>query len=115
MTLANPLALFWGLLAVPIVMLYARRVRLRRQPVATGMIWQQVFADEQARGAWRRWRHAVALAVQLLVLTLLVLAMADPQVSASGQPAPPLWLYLVGAAGLLLTVEWCLYQRRWMS
>lgn len=82
MTFANPLALLWGLLAVPIVILYLRRTRLRREPVATSMIWEQVFAAEQARAAWQRWRHRVSLAVQLLILALVVVAMADPQIPA---------------------------------
>jgi len=78
MTFANPLALLWALLAVPIVLLYRRRIPLRREAVATEMIWQQVFAEERARDAWQPWRHSVSLAVQLTILLLLVLAMAEP-------------------------------------
>ncbi len=80
MTFANPLALLWGLLAVPIVVLYLRSARLRRQPVATDVIWQQVFADEAARSAWSRWRYPVSLAVQLTILIFVVVALADPQI-----------------------------------
>lgn len=94
MTFANPLALLWGLLAVPIGMLYLRRVRLRREPVATNMIWQRVFAAEQARSAWQRWRHPVSLAVQLAVLLLLVLALADPQI-----PGPRRLVLIVDNSG----------------
>jgi hypothetical protein len=32
-----------------------------------------------------------------------------------GWPAPPPWLYVVGLALAILAVEWCLYQRRWIS
>ncbi len=81
MTLANPIALLWGLLAVPIVLLYMRELRQRREPFATNMIWQQVFAEQGTRVAWRRWRHGVSLAVQLTALGLLVLAMAEPQMT----------------------------------
>jgi hypothetical protein len=34
---------------------------------------------------------------------------------AGGWFARPIWFYLVGAAWLLATVEWFLYQRRWIS
>jgi hypothetical protein len=34
---------------------------------------------------------------------------------SSSHPWPPLWVFLGGAAFVLLTIEWCLYQRRWIS
>ena len=86
MAFANPLALLWGLSAVPVVLLYLRRSRLRCEPVATDMLWQQVFAERPshgwcpARSAWQRWRRGVSLAVQLIVLGLIVVALADPQI-----------------------------------
>jgi len=91
MAFANPLALFWGLLAVPIVWLYLLRIRVRREPVATDMLWQQVFAERPsygwcpARSAWQRWRRPVSLAVQLTVLGLIVVALADPQMPGPRQ------------------------------
>ncbi len=42
----------------------------------------------------------------------IVLAADEGQIAARG-PEP--WLCLVGLAVLLLTIEWGLYQRRWMS
>jgi len=65
-------------LATAIVLLYLRRVRLPREPVATDVFWQRALAEERSREAWRRWRHPVSLGVQLTVLLLLVLAMAEP-------------------------------------
>jgi len=87
MTFANPLALLWGLLAVPVVLFYWRRIRLRRATVATGMFWEQVFAEDGARQPWQRWRHGVSLAVQLAVLLLLVSALAEPLVPPPRQTA----------------------------
>ncbi|MBN2477035.1 MAG: VWA domain-containing protein [Pirellulales bacterium] len=78
MAFANPLALLWGLLAVPIVLLYRRKIRLRSDPVATDMIWQCVLAEQPRRDAWQRWRHPVSLAVQLTLLAVLVVALAEP-------------------------------------
>ena len=87
MTFAHPLALLWGLLAVPLVIFYWRKIPLRREVVATNLIWQQVFGEERLRESWQRWRHGVSLAVQLLVLTLLVLALAEPQIPPPRQIA----------------------------
>jgi len=80
MTLANPLALLWGLAAVAVVLLYVRRMRLRRVEVATSRFWNQVFAENCTLQAWHRWRHGVSLAVHLVILLLLVLALAEPLV-----------------------------------
>jgi len=80
MSFAHPFAFCWGLLAIPIAMLYLRRRRLPREQTATGMIWQQVLAEQRARSAWQRWRRGVSLAVQLAMLTLLVFALAEPQI-----------------------------------
>jgi hypothetical protein len=78
MTLANPLGLLWGLLSVPMVILYLRRMPLRRRPVATSMIWEQVLAGQPARSRWQRWRDPLSLVVQLTILLLLVVALAEP-------------------------------------
>ncbi len=114
MTLANPWALLWGLLAIPIVMLYLRRTRVQREPTATAMIWDRVLAEEPMRTWWQRWREPVSLAVQLCILALLVIALADPQVPAL-RPVAMILDGLVGLCVLLLVVEWCLYQRRWLA
>jgi hypothetical protein len=80
MSFAHPFAFCWGLLAIPIAILYLRRLRLPQEQIATGMIWQQVLAEQRGRSAWRRWRRPVSLAVQLAMLALLVLALAEPQI-----------------------------------
>ena len=68
MTFAHPHALFFGLIALPIIVLYLRRLRWRRQAVTTGMFWEQVFAEQPARSRWMPWRTAVSAVVQLSIL-----------------------------------------------
>ena len=41
-TFAHPTALFCGLLALPVIAVYLRKPRWRRQATATGMFWDQV-------------------------------------------------------------------------
>jgi len=78
MTITNPKALILAALAVPVVLLYLWRVRPRRHRVATGFLWEQVFAAPERRSAWWSYRHPVSFCVQLAVLGLLVLALAEP-------------------------------------
>lgn len=71
-------AWFWALLALPIIVFYLLKVRLRRVPVSTVMFWEQVIEEQQARSLWQQLRHWISLLMQLLLLALLVLALADP-------------------------------------
>jgi hypothetical protein len=111
MIFANPAAFCWGLLAIPIVLLYLRKPKPHRESVATGSIWEQVLAEQRARTAWRRWRHGASLAVQLLILALFVLALAgDCPIGENGTVS-----FIAGVClAVLLVAEWCLYQRRWI-
>jgi hypothetical protein len=74
----SPSSLYWLALAVPVVVFYILKIRLRRQPVSTVMFWQQVLDEQNPRSIWQRLRHLVSLLFQLALLSLLVLALADP-------------------------------------
>ncbi len=78
MNLANPAALAWGLLVVPVVIFYILKIRLKRVPVSTVLFWQQIFDEKKPRSLWQRLRHLVSLLVQIAVLALLVFALAEP-------------------------------------
>lgn len=78
MTFDSPSSLFWLALAVPIVVFYILKIRLRRQPVSTVMFWKQVLDEQNPRSIWQRLRHLVSLLLQLAMLALLALAVADP-------------------------------------
>ena len=81
MEFGNPSGLLWGLLAIPIVIFYILKIRLRRVPVSTVMFWDQVFEEKRPRAIWQRLRHLVSLLVQLAFLGLLVAALSDPSFS----------------------------------
>lgn len=78
MTFINHSAFLWALLAVPIVLVYLWRLPPRRHSVGTGFLWQQVFSTAGGRSAWWGFRRPVSLCVQLAVLGLLVVALAEP-------------------------------------
>ncbi len=78
MTFTNPTA-FWGLLiAIPVIICYLLKVRMRRIPVSTVMFWEQVFEEKNPRSLWQQLRHVVSLIAQLIFLIVVVLALADP-------------------------------------
>jgi len=71
-------SLLWLALGVPIVIFYILKIRLRRQPVSTVMFWQQVLDEQNPRSIWQRLRHLISLLMQLALLALLTVALADP-------------------------------------
>ena len=78
MNLAAPAALAWLGLAVPIVIFYILKIRLRRVPVSTILFWRQIYEEKQPRSIWQHLRHLISLLLQLLLLSLLVFALTDP-------------------------------------
>ena len=78
MSFAHPAALAWLALGLPIVIFYILKIRLRRVPVSTILFWQQIFEEKQPRSIWQRLRHLLSLLVQLAMLLLLALALAEP-------------------------------------
>jgi hypothetical protein len=78
MNLANPSGLLWASLAIPIVIFYILKIRLRRVPVSTVIFWRQIFEEKKPRSLWERLRHLLSLLVQLAFLCLLVGALAQP-------------------------------------
>src|SRR5262245_60437571 len=78
MSLANPSALLWAALAVPIIIFYILKIRLRRVPVSTSIFWRQIFEEKKPRSLWQKLRHLLSLLAQLAILLLLVGALAEP-------------------------------------
>lgn len=78
MNLANPGALLWGLLLVPIVIFYILKIRMRRVPVSTVLFWRQIFDEKKPRSLWQKLRHLISLLFQLALLLLVVFALTKP-------------------------------------
>lgn len=78
MSLANPIALFWAALLVPIVIFYILKIRLKRVPVSTVIFWRQIFDEKKPRSLWQRLRHLISLLVQFALVLLLVFALTRP-------------------------------------
>ena len=83
MNFAHPLALLLLLLLIPVALLYWRRVPVRHQSVGTGLFWQKALAEEKFRWRWQGLRSKVTLVVQMLIVALLAVAAAGPQIPAA--------------------------------
>ena len=78
MNFVHPIALLWAGLAIPVVVFYILKIRMRRVPVSTILFWRQIFEEKQPRSIWQRLRHLLSLLVQLAFLMLVVAAVAEP-------------------------------------
>ncbi len=103
MSLANPAALAWLLLAAPVVVFYVLKIRLRRVPVSTVLFWRQIFDEKRPRSLWQRLRHLVSLLVQLALLVLLAGALAEPFFSWEALSARRVILVLDDSASMNAT------------
>lgn len=75
----SPLA-FWGLLALPILVgIYWLRTRHRRYPVSSLMLWLDPRESPQGGTRIDHLRTPLLFFLELLMLTLLVLAAAEPR------------------------------------
>jgi hypothetical protein len=99
MTFTNPIAWFLLFLAVPIILLYILRIRLRQEPVSTTIFWQQVFEERRSRSFWRRLRHLISLLLSLLFLFLLIGAVLNP-ISDSGKKPVRCVIIVDNSAGM---------------
>ena len=103
MTLGTPLALLLALIAIPIVIFYILKVRLRRVPVSTNLFWNQIFEEKPPKSLWQNLRYWLSLLAQLLILAFLVLAIADPILSWQSKGARRMVLIMDVSASMQAT------------
>ena len=79
MHLGSPLSLVGLLLALPLIALFFLRIRPRRVEVATARMWNALLPQSRPRQWWSKLRHPLFLLLQLALLGLLVMSLAEPQ------------------------------------
>ncbi len=105
MSFVSPDRFIWLLIAVPIVLLYILRTRMKKQPVATLLFWDQLFDEKRQRSWWQRLRHWLSLALQLAFLGLLVGALVDPLWRGQNDEARQVVIVLDTSASMLAKTE----------
>ncbi len=78
MNFLNPFALFFGLLAGLIVLMYLLKLRRRRLEVSSTLLWQRSLEDLIANAPFQKLRQNPLMYLQILLLLLLALALARP-------------------------------------
>jgi hypothetical protein len=94
MKLLWPIA--WSLLglALPIILLYLIRQRLRIKSVTTLLFWENLAPKIHNLPLWRKLRRLISLLLQLLLLALIVMALARPILPGQSTVASSLILVL---------------------
>lgn len=103
MNFATPAAFWWLALAVPIVIFYILKIRLRRVPVSTILFWRQIYEEKPPRSIWQQLRHLLSLLVQLLLLSLFVMSLTEPYFSWQTKQARKLVLVVDNSASMNAT------------
>jgi hypothetical protein len=86
----------WSLLglALPIILFYLIRQRLRVKSVTTLLFWDNLAPKVHNLPLWRKLRRLISLLLQLLLLSLLVFAIARPILPGQSMVASSLVLVL---------------------
>jgi hypothetical protein len=94
-------AAFWlYLIAIPIIALYILKLRRRRELVSTLIFWEQIFREKRTTTLFQRLRRLLSLFLQLLFLTLMVMALARPQLAALTRRARQLIVVIDNSASM---------------
>lgn len=100
MQLLVPSALIFGLLAVPVIILYLLKLRRKEVAVSSTLLWQMLLRDRQANAPWQRLKRNLLLFLQLLILAGLVLALARPAILVPSLAAGSVVVLLDGSASM---------------
>ena len=87
MSFINPNALWFALLAIPILLFYLLKIRRKEVEISSTMLWRMALRDQQANAPWQKLRRNLLLLLQLIVLSMMVLAaarLAFPFASVAG-------------------------------
>src|SRR5436190_7309857 len=103
MSFLTPLALLLSLIAVPIIILYMLKLRRREVEVSSTLLWQLLMRDREANSPWQRLRRNLLLLLQLLLLSMLVLALARPFLHVPTIAAGTVVVLLDGSASMNAT------------
>jgi hypothetical protein len=95
MSFAQPWALLFLGLFVPVILLYLLKQRRRRVRVSTLLFWDKILRDEQTVTSLTKLKKLLSLLLQLLFIALLAFALARPMFSEG----------LTGARRILLLID----------
>ena len=104
MRFANPVGLWWALLAVPVVLLHVLKPRRPRQVVSSIFLWRAVERPVTSASPFRMIRPSWLLLLQLIGVGLLAVAIADP-VQVEETRLAPHTVFLIDGSGSMLALD----------
>jgi len=103
MDVLNPLAFWFALLAIPIVLLYLLRLQRREQLVSSTLLWRRAALDREANALWQRLQRNLLLFLQLATLAFLIFALARPYINAPDAASQQIVVLLDTSASMQAT------------
>lgn len=102
MTWASPmLALIAAAIAVPaLVILYFLKLRRQTKEVSSTLLWKKTIQDLQANAPFQKLRKNLLLFLQLIILGLILLGLAQPRSSTTSQGGRKLVLLIDRSASM---------------
>src|SRR5579883_3020197 len=92
----SPLSLLWlPFIGGLIVLMYILKLRRKDVVVSSTYLWRQVIRDVQANAPFQKLRKNLLLLLQLIIATLIILALSRPFVRA----------YAIGGRNIVLIVD----------
>jgi Ca-activated chloride channel family protein len=76
----SPWFALFGLLAIPIILLYMLKFQRQKVEISSIMLWQMVLQDRQANRPWQKLKRNLLLIIQLVILAALVFALIQPAI-----------------------------------
>ncbi len=104
MRFANPAGLWLLALAVPVLLLHVLRPRRQPREVASTFLWSSVATPVSAASPWQKLKPSLLLLVQLLVVALLAVAVAEP-VRLTPAPLAPHTVFILDASGSMAATD----------
>jgi len=78
------LSAFWLLfLAIPLIIFYFLKLKRPHLAVSSLALWQKVLADKRVNSPFQRFKRNILLFIQLLLLILIILALAQPYIRSN--------------------------------
>lgn len=103
MRFLTPMA-FWFAAVVPVIILfYLLKRRRHTRLVSSTLLWRRYLAEQQASSPFQRLRHNWLLLLQLLLVALAILALAQPFLARDSHPGRLQVLILDGSASMQAT------------
>ena len=90
---------------MPLIAMYFLKIRRRRVPVPSLLLWERFIKSEELSAPFQRFRRHILLLLQLLILLLLVVAFARPYLNGQFTSGRSVVLVMDTSASMAATDE----------